>query len=558
RPVHHKLVLVYVFGIFLPLFATNTYFIGTLLSSARQQEREYVEDSIGAIADSIERYLEPVNLVSQAILADTTIYRFALNDFATPNEYFEIHNDYLQPALSKYTLGFKAISRIMIYVENESIGTSSGYMTLNDDNRRSEWYRRLLENPRRIVVLRHRETDARNTFRQDTYLSLFRNMSNPVMQNPMQMILRIDIQESELVSLLGSSSFQGNLSLQDAQGEVIADRGSTDLTLPESAMVTVDYPLSFPNDFRLTGQVASSGSPVSRSFHTSGFLMVALGSITLSLSFIVLLSLSVTSRIHILSAHMKKVEDQDFTPITVEHAGKDEIGHLMHDFNIMAEQIDVLINQVLRSELRHKAIKLAQKQAELIHLQSQINPHFLNNVLESIRMRSLLKDETETAGIMLKLSRLFRRMLKLDADLIPVEDELDFIFEYIEIQRYRFNDKLQFSCTTEFHPGRWTIPKMTVQGFIENACIHGIEGKTTPGTIRLDIWEERDSLRIRIEDDGAGFDVVNQTTGIGFANIRERLRLHYRSRHSLVVSSEPGNGTVVSLAIPPPILEGDE
>lgn len=305
------------------------------------------------------------------------------------------------------------------------------------------------------------------------------------------------------------------------------------------------------------GRVASEGPQISQGFSLSIFLLVVLGSIILSSFFIILLSLSVTSRIHILSAHMKKVEDQDFSPILIEYAGKDEIGELMRNFNIMTGQMDFLINQVLKSELRNKTIKLAQKQAELIYLQSQVNPHFLNNVLESVRMRSLLKDETETAGIILKLSRLFRRMLKLTTDLIPVEDELELIREYMEIQKYRFGDRLQFICTTDFKPGAWTIPKMSIQGFLENACIHGIEGKAAPGIVRLDIREDDRYLRIRVEDDGVGFDVVNQTTGIGFSNIRERLRLQYENHHSIVISSEPGNGTLISLKIPSPDWEDD-
>src|SRR5690606_3511909 len=99
-------------------------------------------------------------------------------------------------------------------------------------------------------------------------------------------------------------------------------------------------------------------------------------------------------------------------------------------------------------------------------------------------------------------SRLFRRMLNWESDLIPLGDELQFTREYLEIQQYRFNQQLSFDIRVPPGCGDRLVPKMTIQGFVENACIHGIEKKVGKGRVEVEIRDRQGSLEIRIEDDG--------------------------------------------------------
>src|SRR5699024_5968416 len=154
---------------------------------------------------------------------------------------------------------------------------------------------------------------------------------------------------------------------------------------------------------------------------------------------------------------------------------KDEIGELRSAFNRMYKKIKELINDVYISHIRKKDLELQRKQAQISALQSQINPHFLFNVLETIRMRSLLKKEDETAKIIQNMAKLLRTSITWGKDWVTVKEEVQLIQSFLEIQQYRFGDKLQYAFDVDESTFDYTIPNMLLIPFVENASIHGIE-----------------------------------------------------------------------------------
>ncbi|MBN1649301.1 MAG: sensor histidine kinase [Spirochaetales bacterium] len=549
-PVGKKLVLIYFIAIFLPLFLSSFYFTLKLMYIARFQENSILENTLDVLVRSLEKELDQLNIVSQAIIADSAIYRFMQREYRDLKEYYEVHREFLKPTLEKYTAVFDIIGKIIIFVDNPAIGVSSGYVTITTANRYSLWYQELNQHRDRSIVASFIEDDSRISYQRTSALCLFRYMNNPFVLSPPEMILRIEVNRSVLQRILQESPLKGHLMIREGNGQIIASIDTEINDRERASLVDVKRDLSFPETWYITGDVALQGTALAESFSFNDFILITVISTILSLMCIYLFSFSVTSRIKVLSRYMRKVEQQDFSPIEVEYAGKDEIGELMNDFNIMSQRIGFLINQVYRGNLERNRLILSQKQAELKNLQSQVNPHFLNNVLESIRMRSVIKDEKETAEIMLKLSRLFRRMLAWDEDLIDLDDELLFTREYLEIQKYRFDEHISFSITENFTPGKWTIPKMTVQGIVENACIHGIENKKSPGSIAVNVSEEGGNLEIQVNDDGVGFDLESSEYGTGIRNIRERLKLHFREKCVFEIKSSPETGTAVRIVIP--------
>src|SRR5690606_15735617 len=158
---------------------------------------------------------------------------------------------------------------------------------------------------------------------------------------------------------------------------------------------------------------------------------------------IVLITNSVYARIMKLVSHMKKLKNQDFQMIDKE-SENDEIGLLMNEYNRMTRKIHQLINDVYRVNLQKKDLQLQKQQAQLSALQSQINPHFLFNTLETIRMRSLIKNEEETAKIIQNMAKIFRNSLVWRKDMVSVKEEMEFIHCFLEIQKYRFGEMLNY------------------------------------------------------------------------------------------------------------------
>lgn len=548
-PVSKKLFLIYFFGIFIPLFSSGIYFTGKLMKAAKVQEKNHLSNIIDSITGSIEEHLKPLSLVSKAIIADTAIYRFVSLDYSKTGNYYQIHSDYLRPTLYKYISGFSGIAKILIYIDNPSIGVSAGYLSMNDINRNSIWYKTLSYNKHDSVVMMYNETDFRTSMEEEVFCSYFRHMTNQTVQNSNEIILRMDIQISMLEDLISEQPLKGHIELADSFGNIMVGWSSGNIDSNDPSLTRIHKQIKFANGIYLKGRVAVDGPSIAESFKIKNYLIVTLLSISLTLIFIFLLSISVTSRIQVLSSHMRKVENEDFSPIIIDHPGLDEIGILLKDFNIMTERIKFLITRVYKAEVEHHELLLTQKQAELETLQSQVNPHFLNNVLESIRMRSILKDETETANIILKLSRLFRRMLQWKDDLITLEDEILFTKEYLDIQKYRYGDQLELTFTEDYTVGLWKIPRITLQGIVENACIHGIEKTKDTGRISIEIREEKDSLFILVKDNGIGFSDDQLVMGIGLSNIKQRLKLYYKDEDTMNLKSIPGKGTSVIIKL---------
>jgi two-component system, LytTR family, sensor kinase len=193
-------------------------------------------------------------------------------------------------------------------------------------------------------------------------------------------------------------------------------------------------------------------------------------------------------------------------------------------------------------------------QARMDALVSQINPHFLFNTLNTIS--SLIRREPDTARtVLLKLSRILRRRLKVQAHFAPLKEEMEFIDDYLDVEVVRFgHEKLHIVKAIEPETENLMIPSMILQPLVENAIRHGLAHKIEGGTITLRASRKNQRLMIEVKDDGAGIPERKReeiyASGIGISNVNERLRVLFGDQFSLAVESEPGQGTLVSVVIP--------
>jgi two-component system LytT family sensor kinase len=191
--------------------------------------------------------------------------------------------------------------------------------------------------------------------------------------------------------------------------------------------------------------------------------------------------------------------------------------------------------------------------AKIEALKSQINPHFLFNTLTSIS--SLIRSQPDTARMLIvKLSALLRRLLRSQQHFVTLRDELESIDEYLDIEVVRFGPKL--SVRKDIGPGTLDIvvPSMILQPLVENSIKHGLARKVGAGSITIRSRLESGRTIIEVEDDGMGFvlDRLNEpmASGIGLANVRERLRVIYGATYQLTITSEPGQGTICRIEVP--------
>ena len=191
--------------------------------------------------------------------------------------------------------------------------------------------------------------------------------------------------------------------------------------------------------------------------------------------------------------------------------------------------------------------------AKIEALKSQINPHFLFNTLTSIS--SLIRTQPETARTLInRLSGLLRRLLKSQQHFVTLREELESIDEYLDIEVVRFGPKLRVEKQISPDTLAVIVPSMILQPLVENSIKHGFSRKIGPGSILLRSWRAQGRTFIEVEDDGMGFlmDALEQpmASGIGLANVRERLRVIYGAAYQLTLMSEPGKGTIARIEVP--------
>ena len=201
-------------------------------------------------------------------------------------------------------------------------------------------------------------------------------------------------------------------------------------------------------------------------------------------------------------------------------------------------------------------------QARVDALISQINPHFLFNTLNTVS--SLIRFDPDTArNVVLKLSNILRRRLRSQAHFLPLQQELDFIDDYLSIEIVRFgSDKLRVQKEIDPETYEMPIPSMILQPMVENSIRHGIGPKVEGGTITLRTARQDGRLVLEVNDDGVGISPERQRevfeSGIGIRNVRDRLKVLYGEDFSLRVESVPGQGTSIRFELPELITTGTE
>lgn len=282
--------------------------------------------------------------------------------------------------------------------------------------------------------------------------------------------------------------------------------------------------------------------------------------------FVQIFNRSFTKRITELSKVFKSVDSDHLIPMPCEE-GKDEISSMIRNYNRMVERTNGLIETVYKNKIHEQEMLVGRKNAELLALHSQINPHFLFNVLESIRMHSILKKENETADMVAKLAVMQRQYVEWGNDSVSIFQEIEFVKAYLALQKYRFGERLNYDIEVDRECENFKIPKLTIVTFVENACVHGIESKSSPGWIFVRIGRQGEGLEIEIEDTGSGMAEAKLTElqnnmcnadiemlkgggRVGIINACVRLKMVTENRVKFRVEGEEGVGTTVTIRIP--------
>lgn len=228
----------------------------------------------------------------------------------------------------------------------------------------------------------------------------------------------------------------------------------------------------------------------------------------------------------------------------------------------MKKRVYALVDQ---SELSKMELEKETNKAKLLALQSQVDPHFMFNALESIRLKAMVKGEKETASMISYMAKMFRNMINWEDNIIPLKDEIAILDDFLHLQKYRFEDEFTYEIDVADEALDCKIPRMILQPLVENASVHGVETKNDNCWIKFKADVKDGYLTAVVEDCGGGIDskkleelkfLLSNVDGkntrgcVGLTNVYRRLKLYYGKDFTFDIESTLGVGTKVTVRIP--------
>ena len=572
--IRNKLIMIYVFCVIIPVLLSNYAMYSFIRETAVKEQRDTLESTIERISYNLTERLNSCVSISNYLYTDRALNQFIKNTYNTPVEYYHQYNKLMQDNVIRYYYTAQSVYNIEIYTDNPGI-INGGYFFQVNDIQNEEWYKAFLETKKDIFIYSYYNKARRHLsfLGPARTISIIRTLDN-FNKDGHKRILKIDIDynglqkdilnEKDGKTVYVCDSKQILLSSKEVDGGSLAFLDKSELVLREE---TIEKQYNAISD-QWTIYVTSNKMDLMNQLTDKQFIwfIIALCNFILPTIIIIIINRSFGNRIDLTEEHLRKVEKGEFERINC-YEGNDEIGNLIRSYNLMVTKIKELIEVVFKRNSEKQALEISKKHAELNALQSQVNPHFLFNTLESIRMRCLIKEEMETSDIIGELAVLMRKTIEWGRDFVTIEEEMNFVTSYLNIQKYRFGERLTFSFYVKEECKGIKIPKFSIVTFVENACIHGVERKIGNGSITIVITDDEKKLHIEIMDNGGGMnqyqldeireklkcasvDMLSETGSIGILNAYVRLKMYYLDEVLCDIDSEEGKGTYIRLEIP--------
>lgn len=565
----NKLRGLYIFCVLFPLIITDTFILQNMIGAEQTKQRHDMQNLSSAVQYSLSSTVEYSATAAKNIYMNTYIEDYLNEQYKSPYYYMVAYQDFMKNSLFRSSMAVNN-TKLTIYADNETIlnGGQFGRLSSVLD---SPWYQKLSEREEDVLLYFYFDNWKSPAYEAKRKIVFLRKL-NLITHTGCEKVLKIEIDYNSVVRQLENMNYDSAVYICKGGKILLSNQGYNSVG-QDFEPFTLDKKIAYKQDFTLYGEnlqiyilKRNSGTLQVIWQNLPMLLMLLLINILLPWFLMSLINRSVTLRIRKLSQAFESVDQDRLRKIEDIH-GTDEIGSLMTHYNQMADRTNELIQTVYKDKLKEQEMDIARKNAELLALHSQINPHFLFNALESIRMHSVLRREFETADMVEKLAIMERQNVDWSTDTVTTKKEMEFVEAYLGLQRYRFGERLSFRLEVEPDCENIQIPKLTIVTFVENACVHGIESKTSPGWIFVRIYRTLEDFCIEVEDTGEGMeetmvaDLLDRMHNAGIKQLKEkgrvgmlnaclRIRMITDNTAHFLIESEKGVGTMIQIRIP--------
>lgn len=569
--IRKKLNLIYVWCVLFPLIVTDTAILLSVLQAESQSRRESMARTASAVEYSLDKTVQEAVTVSKNIYFNKYINSFLNTEFSSPLDYYNQYLALLEDSLFDSSLGMSSMSLTM-YADNNTIVNGGKFQRLETIEEQN-WYQEMVTSGKNMLFTYYYD-DSKTSSMYPLRKASFVRRLNRYIRDPHQKWLKIDLDYTAINHGLQMAGYDTDVYVC-CKGDILFSNGG----YVNSAMQFVQIEDVVNTDSCYRDEMEMYGSTLTiyvlpPQFHFFPFLwnnlliilLLVFINIFMPLLFMRMINRSFTERLSRLSDTFGKGRDDHLEEVS-DMQGSDEIGILMRNYNKMAAKTNDLIQTVYKSRLKQQESNIAKQKAELLALHSQINPHFLFNVLENIRMRSVLKHEDETAEMIEQLALMERQYVEWGTDEVTLEEEAGFVSAYLKLQKYRFGDRLSYQIEIEDACKGLQVPKLSLVTFTENACVHGVEDKASKCWVFVRVYERQGDVVMEIEDTGNGMngqylaylqermemasiEMLKTKGRVGIVNACLRLKLYTENLVRFQIESEKEVGTMVTITAP--------
>lgn len=577
RKIRQQLYVIYIVAVVLPITVIGSFLLG---------------NTGHLLFNYYENLLKSDNLRVKTILFEITtqIYNMSENIsfedslqdiLSSDRESAGKADAYAYTTIDNYISSHAEIEDIIIYTDNIYAADYMHFAWADEDIRKTDWYRRAMTQAGVFWIPMEKYDKYGNSYWN---LALVRRIT--VMDGGYQAVLVIKISDNYLQTRIGSNEYLISAATDD--GTIIYD--STRKHYGEKTNVEIDYrdsyyqylgpawygAKSYFTKLDTLNLYQSNSRVYVITMNESAYkdiltilitcLLIIAVALTLPFMLIYYFTRYFTNRVSVLRNEMKKASNEEYEEAAT-FGGEDELSEIYADLQIMVKKIKEKDARMYEAKLSEQQLLNEQQVMEMKMLASQINPHFLYNTLESIRMQALTAGNKEVANSIKLLGKSMRYVLEnTGTAMVTLKKELEYMENYLQIQRIRFGSRFDYKITMQegFDPNRYMILPILLQPIVENAIVHGMEQVEENGLISVYIEENGGKLTACIFDNGCGMTeeeleelqikisqkTLNKKTSIGLCNINRRIRLLHGEEYGIKIESTLGEGTCITVILP--------
>lgn len=579
-----QLNFMYIITVFVPLVIVGIFFIFSSSRILLSYHTDLLEANNQRIRSIFFEISSQVYNTAEDIAFNSSTSKILSTQYKSTEEFRQIAAQY--DVIDNYQTSYTGIEDIKIYTDNETMTDYRQFVMVTDSIASEDWYTKAISQFSPFWISFLREDAYKNKY---WCLALVRKVT--LAGSGVNAVEVITLSDNYLKTRIDTTDYTIMLSTKENRvffSTISSYYGNE----PPIAIDTSDPYFTFSGEFSKNninniGSVSSmtmykSDSPLyiisySSEAYTSMHRIIYVGAFIIIMALVlpaVLMRFFITyftGQVNVIRGEMHKASREDYDIIINNFLGSYELTEAFDDLLVMVQKIKEKDARMFQDKIEEQQLINEQQAVEFKMLASQINPHFLYNTLETIRMKALTAGDRETASAIMLLGKSMRYVLdNTGTEYTTLAKELAHIEIYLQIQKLRFQDRVNYSLSVEngINLDEIKMLPLLLQPIVENAILHGLEEVEENGQIIVKIYRIDSDLHIDITDNGCGMnsleleklrksinhpetDTLNKKRPrIGIYNINQRIKLCYGQKYGLVFYSEEGKGTTVSVIIP--------